>query len=36
MTGEKVYLELFVKVKDDWRGSQSIMKELGYDSKNPN
>lgn len=35
MTGTKVYLNLFVKVKDEWRGSQSIMKELGYDTKNP-
>lgn len=36
MTGEKVFLQLFVKVKDDWRGSQTVMRELGYDPKNPN
>ena len=36
MTGEKVFLQLFVKVKDEWRGSQLIMRELGYDTKNPN
>lgn len=35
MTGTKVFLNLFVKVKDEWRGSQLVMKELGYDPKNP-
>ena len=35
MTGSKVFLSLFVKVRDEWRGSTSIMKELGYDAKNP-
>ena len=35
MTGEKIFLTLFVKVRDDWRGSTLIMRELGYDSKNP-
>lgn len=35
MTGEKIFLTLFVKVRDDWRGSVLIMKELGYDTKNP-
>ncbi len=35
MTGSKIFLTLFVKVKDDWRGSDFIMKELGYDPKNP-
>lgn len=35
MTGSKVFLTLFVKVRDEWRGSTSIMKELGYDAKNP-
>ena len=35
MTGDKIFLTLFVKVRSDWRGSTSIMKELGYDSKNP-
>jgi len=35
MTGSKIFLTLFVRVKDDWRGSDFIMKELGYDTKNP-
>lgn len=35
MTGSKIFLTLFVRVKDDWRGSDYIMKELGYDPKNP-
>lgn len=30
LLGNKVYLELWVKVKKDWRDSQSILKELGY------
>lgn len=33
MTGSKVFLNLFVKVKEDWRGSEFIMKQLGYDMK---
>ncbi len=33
MTGSKVFLTVFVLVKEDWRGSDSIMKELGYDLK---
>ena len=33
MTGSKVYIKLFVRVKDDWRSSDSIMKDLGYDNK---
>ena len=35
MTGTKVFMNLFVKVKDEWRASQIVMKELGYDPKNP-
>ena len=35
MTGSKIFLTLFVRVKDDWRGSDFIMRELGYDTKNP-
>lgn len=35
ITGNKVFLTVFVKVRDEWRGSTSIMKELGYDTKNP-
>lgn len=33
MTGKKVFLTVFVLVKEDWRGSDNIMKELGYDLK---
>lgn len=33
MTGLKIFLTLFVRVKGDWRDSQYIMKELGYDLK---
>ena len=29
--GMKVYLELFVKVKEDWRNSPSVLKTLGYE-----
>lgn len=29
--GIKVYLELFVKVKNDWRNNPHAMKDLGYD-----
>jgi len=28
--GEKVYLEVWVKVRKDWRDSSNILKELGY------
>ena len=35
MTGSKVFIKLFVKVRDEWRGSPLILKELGYDPKNP-
>lgn len=30
ITGKKVYLELFVKPKTDWRNKKSILDELGY------
>ncbi|MDD4316081.1 MAG: GTPase Era [Clostridia bacterium] len=33
MTGSKVFLTVFVLVKEDWRGSDNIMKGLGYDLK---
>ncbi len=29
--GCKVYLELFVKVKEDWRNSRAVLKTLGYE-----
>jgi GTP-binding protein Era len=31
--GTKVYLELFVKVKDDWRNDPNTLKNLGYDMR---
>lgn len=34
MTDCKVFLNIFVKVEEDWRGSQSLTKLLGYDIKN--
>ncbi|MFW5780161.1 MAG: KH domain-containing protein, partial [Bacillota bacterium] len=34
MTGHKVFLKLFVKVKEDWRGNDYVLKELGYNPKN--
>ena len=34
LLGEKVFLEVYVKVKEDWRDSDYLMKELGYDIKN--
>ena len=30
---QHVYLELFVKVKEDWRNSDSLLKEYGYKEK---
>ena len=32
--GEKIYLELWVKVKPDWRNSNVLLKSLGYDVDN--
>ena len=29
--GTKVFLQLFVKVREDWRNSPSALKELGYE-----
>ncbi len=31
LLGTRVNLQLWVKVKDDWRNSASVMKELGYE-----
>lgn len=30
LIGQKVYLELFVKVRDNWRGNMAILNELDY------
>ena len=32
--GNKVYLELFVKVENDWRNKKSQLKEYGYKLEN--
>lgn len=34
LVGEKVFLTLYVRVKDEWRDSEYLMRELGYDIKN--
>ncbi|HZK34227.1 MAG TPA: GTPase Era [Bacillota bacterium] len=34
LLGAKVYLELFVKVKNDWRNNQNTLKDLGYGNRN--
>ncbi|MBQ3053305.1 MAG: GTPase Era [Clostridia bacterium] len=34
MTDKKVYLELWVKVKDDWRNNNFLMKEFGFVEEN--
>jgi GTP-binding protein Era len=28
--GKKVFLEVFVKVKPDWRNEKNILRRLGY------
>lgn len=33
MIGMKVFLTLYVRVKDEWRDDDRVMKELGYDLK---
>ena len=33
LLGTRVYLELFVKVKDDWRNDPNTLKNLGYDMR---
>lgn len=30
MLGSKIYLELFVKVREDWRNRESVLRSLGY------
>ena len=32
--GNKIYLELFVKVEQDWRNKKSHLKEYGYKLEN--
>lgn len=32
LLGEKVYLELWVKVNEDWRNKRSVLKTMGYEN----
>lgn len=32
-TGGKIYLELFVKVKEEWRDNSTLLSDFGYDDK---
>lgn len=34
LLGTKIFMELWVKVKSDWRNSNHMLKTLGYDKKN--
>ncbi|MBO4539940.1 MAG: GTPase Era, partial [Clostridia bacterium] len=33
IAGTKIFLTLFVRVKDDWRENESVMRSIGYDKK---
>lgn len=33
LLGAKVYMELFVKIRENWRNSGSVMADIGYDGK---
>ena len=33
LTGGKVFLTLWVRVKPDWRDANSVMRRLGYDDR---
>ena len=33
MTGTRVFLKLFVKVRKNWRDSESDLRDYGYDRK---
>ena len=34
LTGKKVYLDLFVKVRENWRDNEGLLKSFGFDKKN--
>lgn len=34
LLGCKVYMELYVKVRENWRDNASVMRDVGYDPKN--
>ncbi len=33
LLGSKVYMELFVKIRENWRNNSTIMSDIGYDPK---
>ncbi len=33
LLGTKVYLKLFVKVREDWRNKHNVLRDIGYDKK---
>lgn len=33
LVGGKVYMELYVKVRENWRNSAAVMRDMGYDPK---
>ena len=30
--GKQVYIEMFVKVREDWRNNKNMLKQFGYDA----
>ncbi len=36
LLGQKIYLELFVKVRENWRDRKNILNDIGYNLKNDN
>jgi GTP-binding protein Era len=30
--GKHIFVELFVKVREDWRNSKNMLKQFGYDN----
>jgi GTP-binding protein Era len=30
--GKQIYIELFVKVRDDWRNNKNMLRQFGYDA----
>ena len=35
LLGQKVFLRIFVKVKEDWRNNPTLLNNMGYDKKEP-
>ena len=35
IAGSKIFLTLFVRVKEDWRENEAVMRAIGYDKKDP-